>query len=355
MLAEGPQYEKSPVVACIVVTKDNLGGARFDGKWVGGDAGGYSEPNRVKKHLKVVNGFSRGHLIADSYFGKDEDKRKTYYTINQIPQLQQCNGGWWANSVEAKVSAYMHVPHHLRGPTMVFVGSHGTVPAFKPNFDIVPTDPPKVRHRQYMWTAVCQRGQGFFFVASSPNDPDCAPHVLDGNSAPPDLAGVIASLRRVCGPSVWAWDPTPGTPLPVKAVPSTGSAYTRSGGGEMFPERRHDVGYSRSTAPVRVARPGGGGHIGGHTIMGADDLADGTGVEHVVAREEEARREDGGDHRGGGGGGGRNAMQQHALLIARATKQHHMGRNKRREIPNHKSDQRRQTDAKRKQRLQRRY
>jgi hypothetical protein len=144
----------------------------------------------------------------------------------------------------------------------VFVGSFGNVGP--PNGALHPI----LQHREFMWTAVCVPARGFYFVASNPNTEGCAPRVLDGRKVKGDLSSVIDSLKRVCGPEVWMW-----RSLPAKAVPSTGSAYTRSGGGELFPERRHDVGYSRSSHDdaLRIARAkrqyfmgGGGRHNTGY-------------------------------------------------------------------------------------------
>jgi hypothetical protein len=214
---------KLPEVACIVVGPENapwaedtrldkrlkgLGElAQGDTLWRDEGAGGYSD-EEIKQHFRTVHGFSRGHLIADSYFRDEEDKMKTYITVNQIPQLQQCNGGWWVTGVEEKVSEFMKAPEHFGA--RVFVGAHGTAG----------TPTAGIRHRQFMWTAVCVPGRGFFFVGSNPNAPGCQPRAMDGNNVPPGLDGVISNLQRVCGPSVWAWANLPTTAAPMMLKPT---------------------------------------------------------------------------------------------------------------------------------------
>uniref|UniRef100_A0A7S1LP53 DNA/RNA non-specific endonuclease/pyrophosphatase/phosphodiesterase domain-containing protein n=1 Tax=Neobodo designis TaxID=312471 RepID=A0A7S1LP53_NEODS len=206
-----------PAVTCFVIDETNRGENKRDsGTWrqlqFGGNALGPTH-DAYDDHVRDPplgigcgpERWNKGHLMADRYFKRDEDKANTYFMANMVPQRSNCNGGWWSHKVEADIQKYAEDPRYEGH--MVFVGTEGEVE----NRNIIvgssiPTEYDAavngVKHVKWMWAAVCKQGKGgFMMAAGNPNEPKCGDQYLSlGNfPLPKELHGVFGNLEEYCG------------------------------------------------------------------------------------------------------------------------------------------------------------
>jgi len=210
-----------PSFTCVLVS-DVLrgGGSGRNDKWKRDVSNPVASPNAVSKFFKAhpAEKYSRGHLIANSYFGDSDLRDATFKIENMVPQYQDCNGGWWQSFVEHTVKDVVLQPALSSDTdwdmdTSIVVGSAG-FDAAKSTADVaVPV---------WMWTAVCRKKgsgkptpthpKGSYFVAASapwysdiPHDcgppwpPQSRPLLLDPAKAPDaSLRSIVKWLQANC-------------------------------------------------------------------------------------------------------------------------------------------------------------
>eukprot|EP00672_Neobodo_designis_P023617 CAMPEP_0174831446 /NCGR_PEP_ID=MMETSP1114-20130205/3093_1 /TAXON_ID=312471 /ORGANISM="Neobodo designis, Strain CCAP 1951/1" /LENGTH=341 /DNA_ID=CAMNT_0016065269 /DNA_START=118 /DNA_END=1143 /DNA_ORIENTATION=- len=239
--AEGPPFQVSltanrkkrsqklfPSFACVFVSAALRGpGSIRKDSWESHTAD-VATPGQIDAFIKAhraIEEYSRGHLIARAYFGKQVLSDATFVVENMVPQYDGCNNGWWQNYVEKHVREVVLDPTAYNSPwderTRVIVGTAG--------FDHVRSDK-NVAVPLWMWTAVCRSKEsegptdlipaGSYFVAASaskqrpPGTTTCGDPwpPLDGRSdidlanAPDALQPVVLWLQENCQAPFFTFD-----------------------------------------------------------------------------------------------------------------------------------------------------